>query len=321
MARPFFPWVGSKEKLIPYIRRIMPEQLKQYVEPFGGSGAVLLSLKPAPGRLDIYNDYNTELVNLFTCVKEKTNVLCRELKFLPIHSREQFEWYKSFVEHKEVFYRNIEEELEVLQDRSCFTEEQARELEPIFRERAQLYDVYRAAAYFNRICGSYNGITSSFGVKQMNIDRMLPRLLDAAVRLKDVAIENKDAAGLVSERDHPYGLIYCDPPYYDAEKYYDVGFSKEDHIRLCKALKECCGFVIVSYNDCPYIRSLYKDFYILAFERQNPLAQQAGAKYEELLITNYDPRVFAGQMTLFDGPLEFGNMRLVHIPDQPLKTV
>ena len=58
MARPFFPWVGGKEKLIPYIRRIMPEKLSQYVEPFGGSGALLLSMKPRPGRLDIYNDFN-----------------------------------------------------------------------------------------------------------------------------------------------------------------------------------------------------------------------------------------------------------------------
>ena len=42
----------------------------RYVEPFGGSGAVLLALPPAPNRLDIYNDLDAELVNLFSCIKE-----------------------------------------------------------------------------------------------------------------------------------------------------------------------------------------------------------------------------------------------------------
>lgn len=321
MARPFFPWVGSKEKLLPYIRRIMPEKLSQYVEPFGGSGAVLLSMKPRPGRLDIYNDFNVELVNLFCCVKEQSNALLRELRFFPLHSREEFEWYKSFLEHRAVFFENIEAELKVLEDRDCFTEEQAEALTPILRERAQLYDVYRAAAYFKRVWGSFSGTTNSFGIKPLKLKDALERLLEAAKRLEDAVIENKDAVKLILDRDRPDGLIYCDPPYYDAEQYYDAAFSAEDHVRLHDAIKECKGYVIVSYNDCEEIRRLYSDFYQLSFTRQNPMAQQAGAVYEELLMANYDPRLFAGQVTLFDSPLEFGGMRLIHIPEKPLKII
>ena len=286
MARPFFPWVGSKEKLLPCIRRIMPEKLSQYVEPFGGSGAVLLSMRPRPGRLDIYNDSNAELVNLFCCVKERSNALLRELQFFPLHSREEFEWYKNFLEHRAAFLENIEAELAVLEDRDCFTEEQAAILAPILRERARLYDVH-----------------------------------EAATRLEDAVIENKDAVKLIMDRDRPDGLIYCDPPYYDAEQYYDAAFSAEDHVRLYGALKECTGYIIVSYNNCEEIRRLYSGFYHLSFTRQNPMAQQAGAVYEELLMTNYDPRPFAGQVTLFDSPLEFGGMRLSHIPEKPLKII
>nr|WP_290883267.1 DNA adenine methylase [Anaerotruncus sp.] len=313
--------MGSKEKLIPYIRRIMPEKLSQYVEPFGGSGAVLLSMKPRPGRLDIYNDFNVELVNLFCCVKEQSNALLRELRFFPLHSREEFEWYKSFLEHRAVFFENIEAELKVLEDRDCFTEEQAEALTPILRERAQLYDVYRAAAYFKRVWGSFSGTTNSFGIKPLKLKDALERLLEAAKRLEDAVIENKDAVKLILDRDRPDGLIYCDPPYYDAEQYYDAAFSAEDHVRLHDAIKECKGYVIVSYNDCEEIRRLYSDFYQLSFTRQNPMAQQAGAVYEELLMTNYDPRLFAGQVTLFDSPLEFGGLRLTHIPEKPLKII
>ena len=75
------------------------------MEPFGGSGAVLLALPPDPNRLDIYNDLDAELVNLFSCIKECSNVLLRELRFLPIHGRKLFEYYRDFVAHKEVYQR------------------------------------------------------------------------------------------------------------------------------------------------------------------------------------------------------------------------
>ena len=64
IARPFIPWVGGKEKLVPYVRQVFPDNVSQYLEPFGGGGAVLLSLPPNPKRLDIYNDLDSELVNM-----------------------------------------------------------------------------------------------------------------------------------------------------------------------------------------------------------------------------------------------------------------
>lgn len=86
--------------------------------------------------MDIYNDLDAELVNLYSCIKECSNVLLRELRFLPIHGRKLFEYYRDFVAHKEVYFQNVQAEIECLGDRSCFTEEQAGELLPIFQERA-----------------------------------------------------------------------------------------------------------------------------------------------------------------------------------------
>ena len=167
MAKPPFPWIGGKEKIAPYILQTFPAKLAQYVEPFGGSGAVLLALPQDPSRLDIYNDLDAELVNLYSCIKECSNVLLRELKFLPIHSRRLFEYYRDFVAHKEVYYQNVQAEIACLGDRSCFTEEQAGELLPIFQERLALFDVKRAAAYYLAIRGSFSATVTSFGVKGM----------------------------------------------------------------------------------------------------------------------------------------------------------
>ena len=36
MAKTPFPWIGSKEKIAPYILQLFPPKLTQYVEPFGG---------------------------------------------------------------------------------------------------------------------------------------------------------------------------------------------------------------------------------------------------------------------------------------------
>ena len=76
MAKPPFPWIGGKEKIAPYILQTFPPKLAQYVEPFGGSGAVLLALPQDPSRLDIYNDLDAELVNLYSCIKECSTFCC-----------------------------------------------------------------------------------------------------------------------------------------------------------------------------------------------------------------------------------------------------
>ena len=54
IARPFIPWIGSKEKLIPYIWQVFPSNPKLYLEPFGGGGALLLGIQPKISRMDIY---------------------------------------------------------------------------------------------------------------------------------------------------------------------------------------------------------------------------------------------------------------------------
>ena len=102
IARPFIPWVGGKEKLMHYIMQIFPPKIRTYVELFGGSGSILLGMPPKAGRLDIYNDLDADLSNLFLCVRDHCGQLLAELKFLPIHSRAVFEVYKYFLAHREV---------------------------------------------------------------------------------------------------------------------------------------------------------------------------------------------------------------------------
>ena len=60
---------------------------------------------------------------------------------------------------------------------------------------------------------------------------------------------------------------------------------------------------MVSYNYCPFICGLYQDFYIFHTTRPNNMSQTVGSEYEEVVMTNYDPRAYAAarseQITLF----------------------
>ena len=272
-----------------------------------------------PLTADLYerNEYGE-----FDDIKECSNVLLRELRFLPIHSRKLFEYYRDFVAHKEVYFQNVQAEIECLGDRSCFTEEQAGELLPIFQERLALYDVKRAAAYYLAIRGSFSGTINSFGVKGLDVERFLKLFPPVSARLKDVPLENKNALQLIRERDKKGSLIYADPPYVKTERLYRVagklGRFRRFHVRLWQVLTDRDSYVVLSYNDCPFIRKLYQDWYILSFQRCNPLSQKKGSSFGELIITNYDPRPYmTSQMNLFDEPLGEWELKLVHIPNHP----
>jgi DNA adenine methylase len=74
-------WVGGKRLLRKTIAPLIPTDIKSYVEPFGGGGWVLF-YKPRWADLEIYNDLDGRLVNLFRIVKYHPEALKEELKYL-----------------------------------------------------------------------------------------------------------------------------------------------------------------------------------------------------------------------------------------------
>jgi DNA adenine methylase len=301
MAKPLFPWMGNKEKLAPYIQKMIPPGLTQFAEVFGGSGAMVLALKPKRGRLDIYNDLNSDLFNVFCCIKERPAALCKELKFFPIHGREAFAFFRDILSHEPDYFRHIQEEKDVIRQEACFSEQEVAELLAALDGRAELFDVQRAAAFLLTQHGSFSGTGNSVGVKTVDVGAIVSRFPAVSKRIETVFLENQDAMELIPKRDTPTGLIYADPPYVDAERCYDVCFPRENHIHLRDRLTSCRGKVILSYNNCPFVWDLYRDrFYIFSLIRENPLAQAKAATYRELILTNYDPRPYMeDQLDLF----------------------
>ena len=305
ILKPFIPWVGGKTALRPVLYRLFPNKFDRIVEVFGGGAAVLFGREP-DGCEEVYNDRNSNLVNLFACVKERPIALMRELGFLPLNSREEFTALRNFLRQEEREPEYLKEEIELC--KQFFPPPDAKELEELLTERAGQKDIKRAAAFYKLIQYSYAGGGSSFGGKPKDIRKALNLIQACSHRLAKVVIENQSYEHIIRKYNKPGTLLYLDPPYYQAECY-EVGFGRKDHLRLRRMLRKCKCFFVLSYNDHRVIRELYKGFWIFSVKRLNNLAQRydPGSEYAELIITNYDPRDHPKelQMTLFQTPDEY----------------
>lgn len=248
----FISWIGGKKALKNKIIKEFPEKetYGRYVEVFGGAGWILFSSEKH-AKIEIYNDINGNLVNLFRCVKYHAEEVQKELD-LTLVSREQFYNAKAQMEMQ------------------------------------GLTDIQRAARFFVVIKESFGSDLHSFGLKARDIDKAKEYLLLVSKRLKSVVIENQDFRKIITNNDRLDTLFYLDPPYYKAEDYYSVKFAEEDHIELKEMLDNIKGKFILSYNDCDFIRKLYKGYNIIEVSREhNLLLAKGGRRYLELIIKNF----------------------------------
>lgn len=267
----FMSWIGGKKALRDEILLRFPLTYERYIEVFGGGGWVLFH-KPPGKEMEVYNDFNPNLVNLYRCVREHPKELIDELTFV-LNARLDFDYVREMLHTK-----------------------------------TDIPDVKRAAYFYQLIRQSYASGLDSFGAQPCNMWNNFPLILSACERLQKVVIENKDFEKLIRQYDRPEAFFYCDPPYYNTEDYYeDVGFTKKDHERLAASLGGIKGKFLLSYNDCSEIRTLYAKpgITIESTSRLSNIAQryEGGKQYTELLIANYDTmeRLEASrQISLFD---------------------
>lgn len=315
-TKKLIPWVGGKAQLMWVIQMLLPTRYQTLVDVFGGSGIITLNTAVPKGCLQIYNDLNHDLYNLFFCVKHRPLELVRELEFLPVNAHDEFDVLQRFLQGEDSTAEYMQKQLELAE--VMLPASQAAEVKGLLLKRAALGDVRRAAAFYKLQRYSYNGSGNSYGMASCDIRRFFHEIWECSRKLKDVALENRDFESIIAARNDPQTVIYCDPPYYEAECY-TVEFPRSDHQRLHDALAAHKGFAMVSYNNCAYIRDLYDDFFIYEVERPNSQSKKKNDTYAEYIMTNYDPRSFAPQMTLFDDYDSNGKAcRLVHIPRRPL---
>lgn len=218
---PIIPWLGGKRRLADIIIPRFPAHTC-YVEVFAG-GAALYFLR-SPAKVEVINDVNGDVVNLYRVVQNHLEEFVRQFKW-SLSSREIFKW---------------------LQDTPPET----------------LTDIQRAARFFylQQHCfgGKVEGQTwgTATTAPPVNLLRIEEMLSAAHLRLAAAQIERLDWAKCVERYDRPHTFFYMDPPYLETEGY-GVPFPVEQYERMASIMRSLKGKAIVSINDHPTIRDLF----------------------------------------------------------------
>ena len=253
MAQPIIPWLGGKRRLANTLIPRFPAH-SCYVEVFAG-GAALYFLRP-PADVEVINDVNGELVNLYRVVKHHLEEFVRQFKWA-LSSRDVFKW---------------------LQDTPPET----------------LTDVQRAARFYylqhQAFGGKVDGQTwgTATTAPPVNLLRIEEQLSAAHLRLANTYVERLDWQECIRRYDRPHTFFYMDPPYWQTEGY-GVPFAWAEYEAMAAVLRGIKGKAMVSINDHPDIRACFDGFHMESLDITYTVGGGAkGADRKELVIWSWN---------------------------------
>ena len=179
--------MGNKTSILHILYALFPTSYGRYIEPFGGSGAVLLG-KPKPDSFEVYNDYNGNLVNLFRCMRDRPLEFIRALGFLNLNARDDFNVIKRFFRKEEFTDEYLQSQLDLTN--ILLPDLQASELRELYTANTKDYDLRRAVLFLKLVRYSYSSGGKSYSCQPFNIASLFGFIQDLSKRLGDTVIEN-----------------------------------------------------------------------------------------------------------------------------------
>jgi DNA adenine methylase len=263
-VEPFLKWAGGKRWLVSRPNDIFPDMVdvKHYIEPFLGGGAIFFYLQPLEGCL---SDLNIDLINSYIIVRDRWGDLIELLtRYDRQHSKEFY------------YYMRDTRPRNALQKAARF----------IYLNRTCWNGLYRVnqRGEFNVPIGTKTKVlleTDNFEELSLLLNRMDIVACDFETTI------NKAKAG---------DFVFIDPPYTVKHnlngfvKYNENIFSWDDQIRLSeaviRAVQRGAAVLILNANHVS-IRNLYRGVgEMTSLERASVIAGDSGARgtYTELAI-------------------------------------
>jgi DNA adenine methylase len=208
------------------------------ISPFFGGGSFEFYMQNKYGLKLIVNDKFTPLYNFWNQIKIDKNKLCEELRKNKEISKDNFMMYRS-----------------TIMDLNNNILEQAK----------QYFIINRCSFNGSTLSGGFSPEASKKRYTSSSIDKI--ELLD----FTNIDIYNKDFYEFINDNDNDNDnekrIIFLDPPYYLEKKsklYGNNGDMHEDfnHQLLFELIITKRNWII-TYNNCDYIKDLYKDFIII----------------------------------------------------------
>ncbi len=256
-------WYGGKAHLVRHLIKLLPPH-EVYLEVFGGGGSLLLSKPPA--KVEVYNDINSDLCNLFRIIRDDKlfPIFLRKVKWT-LYSRE--EWRRA-----RKSYRYVNNPIE------------------------------RAVRFFIVIRQSFSKTGQSWSYAVTSKSQAPPYFsfieeLEAIHRrLQNVQIENLDWKDCMRKYNNEAVFLYGDPPYVKEARrlksdVYSHEFTKKDHEEFVEfLLNEWQGKAMISgYRNPIYERLekagwIRKDIEIALFASGKPTTRNPKQRKRDKVI-------------------------------------
>lgn len=255
--------IGAKSKSRDLIYKYFPSSYDYYIEPFMGSCTVTIGRPP------------TEVEILGDISKYNTN------------------FYKTVRDNPFDLYPKVQEHLEDLdKDKWLAIRDSLNDPNLDGVDLAAAYYIVNKASMnaivrFNKkgkCNSSYCGQTTGRGWMTWEW------LWNVHKRILNTTFVNQDWKETMEMANYENSFAYLDPPYYEVFTMYDKErFNKEDHADMVEYLKTFKGKWLVSLNDHPEVRELYRDFFIYPIKINWSCSQTAAGRglKDEVLISNY----------------------------------
>lgn len=252
---PFLRYIGGKQAIAKELLKWVPPH-NIYCEPFLGSGAFFFKKHKAESNL--LNDFNGDLVNLFLQVRDN------------LYSMLQWIWLTPLSEemHRRIF--------------KTYNSETWEKLSPL----------KRACGYYYMLQLAYNESVGNIGNPSYKISKghqkwnqeICQEIFMCSKKLNNVIITRRSYVDLVNydKLNTENTFWYFDPPYTMAgdKGYYKHNFLPSHHHEFMTMVKRLNGKIMISYDDHPMIREIFKDFNILKVPNFS----------NEIAILNYKPK-------------------------------
>lgn len=209
-----FGYPGGKSRSVKSIVPRLPYR-GVYVEPFGGSAAILLARHSS--KLEVFNDRYAGVVSFYRCIRDSRKMakLCEYIE-LTVHSREDFLMNRDTWENTE------------------------NDIERAFRW------YYMTQYSFSKLGRNFGRSTSAKAIMASIRDK-LPLFPKIHERFKKVQVDNQDWYDCLRDYDSPDTVFYLDPPYLEADTgIYKNKMTHDNHRHMLEVIFSLEGFVAVS---------------------------------------------------------------------------
>lgn len=255
-------WAGGKSKMIKILDDFFPKEINKYLETFTGGGSVLLHIiQKFNPEIVFANDIDGMLINYYNNVKNNPQII-------------------------------IDECLDI---KNKYTSE-------TFKEKFYTLDRNHASHFFISNKTSFSGLNHNYSLQAYDRNfsiNSINKIQDVSKVIENVNFTNEHFMNLDNIIENIEGyFIYLDPPYFgNKEKglYGEKGILHKEfnHLELFEWVKQHSekNQIMLSYDDSPFIRELYKDFNIYSFDFVYSMTNTGGnlcKNGKEIVITNYE---------------------------------